>query len=204
MALQRLSRYKVSTGEIARRKSRITVSLGSSHAALSTIAGGGAISAARLRGGGGESGDPARLRSAAAFAMACGVTPSPASSGNSRRYRLTRKLDHASDGQGIGAVCRQAALGGALAQEPRSSAHLNRCLCPANVATSKEARGRRHPTGRRTADSWRTDSGVISFVCTEMFRYAEATETIERATWASRRLIGVRRYVADESQAESP
>lgn len=60
------------------------------------IPGVGPITAARLLG---ETGDPARFRSSAAFAMACGVAPIPASSGNTRRYRLNRggnrKLNHA-------------------------------------------------------------------------------------------------------------
>ena len=60
------------------------------------IPGVGPITAARLLG---ETGDPARFRSAAAFAMACGVAPIPASSGKTPRHRLNRggnrKLNYA-------------------------------------------------------------------------------------------------------------
>jgi transposase len=95
-ARQRLTRLEVLTAEIAELKCRIAASLGSGHAALIAIPGVGPITAARLLG---ETGDPRRFRSAAAFAMACGVAPIPASSGNTQRYRLNRggnrKLNHA-------------------------------------------------------------------------------------------------------------
>lgn len=58
--------------------------------ALTTIIGVGALTAARILG---RTGDPVRFRSAAAFAMACGVAPIPASSGYTRRHRLNRGGD---------------------------------------------------------------------------------------------------------------
>lgn len=86
IALRRLARLDALAAEIAELRDRVA-SLSSGHAALLAIPGIGPITAARLLG---ETGDPARFRSAAAFAMACGVAPIPASSGNTQRYRLNR------------------------------------------------------------------------------------------------------------------
>jgi hypothetical protein len=52
------------------------------------ICGVGPITAARFLG---EAGDPRRFRFAAAFAMACGAAPIPASSGKTQRVRLNRR-----------------------------------------------------------------------------------------------------------------
>ena len=95
IALRRLARLDALAAEIAELRGRVA-SLSSGHAALLAIPGIGPITAARLLG---ETGDPTRFRSAAAFAMACGVAPIPASSGNTQRYRLNRggnrKLNYA-------------------------------------------------------------------------------------------------------------
>ena len=87
IALLRLARLEALAVEIAALKRRIATGLATSHVALTSIAGVGPVTAARLLG---ETGDPRRFRSAAAFAMACGVAPIPASSGNTQRHRLNR------------------------------------------------------------------------------------------------------------------
>jgi transposase len=87
IALRRLARLEALSAEVAELKCRIASSLGSGHHALLAIPGVGPITAARLLG---ETADPARFRSSAAFAMACGVAPIPASSGKTSRYRLNR------------------------------------------------------------------------------------------------------------------
>jgi transposase len=96
IALRRLAHLEELSAEVAELKCRIASSLGRSHTALMAIPGVGPITAARLLG---ETADPARFRSAAAFAMACGVAPIPASSGKTSRHRLNRggnrKLNYA-------------------------------------------------------------------------------------------------------------
>lgn len=87
VALLRISRIEAITIEAKQLKRRIVAALGAGHRELAGIDGVGALTAARLLG---ETGDPRRFRSAAAFAMACGVAPIPASSGETRRYRLNR------------------------------------------------------------------------------------------------------------------
>ena len=64
--------------------------MGKAHAvgrALPAVVGVGPVVAARVRG---EVGDVRRFVSAPAFAMACGVAPIPASSGQTTRHRLNR------------------------------------------------------------------------------------------------------------------
>jgi len=84
----RLARLEALAAEIAETKRRLDAALVSKHPALTSICGVGAVTAARLLG---ETGDPRRFRSAAAFAMACGVAPIPASSGKTQRVRLNRR-----------------------------------------------------------------------------------------------------------------
>jgi transposase len=87
VALLRLARLEAIALEARCVRRRIAGALGTGHTELSSIAGVGPLIAARLLG---ETGDPRRFRSAPAFAMACGVAPIPASSGETRRYRLNR------------------------------------------------------------------------------------------------------------------
>ena len=87
IALLRLSRLEAITIEVNRLKRRIEAMIGASHQALRAIAGIGPLTAARVLG---ETGDARRFRSPAAFAMACGVAPIPASSGETQRHRLNR------------------------------------------------------------------------------------------------------------------
>ena len=83
----RLARFEALSAEVAELRSRIAASLCDGHAALLAIPGVGPITAARLLG---ETSDPARFRSPAAFAMTCGVAPIPASSGKTQRFRFNR------------------------------------------------------------------------------------------------------------------
>jgi transposase len=87
VALLRLSRLEAIMAEVNQVKRRIEAAIGTSHTALTSIAGIGPIMAARLLG---ETGDPRRFHSPAAFAMNCGVAPIPASSGATCRHRLNR------------------------------------------------------------------------------------------------------------------
>jgi transposase len=87
IALSRIARLEAISVETNELKRRIRGAVGTSHPSLTAIAGVGPIAAARLLG---ETGDPRRFRSSAAFAMTCGVAPIPASSGDTRRYRLNR------------------------------------------------------------------------------------------------------------------
>ncbi len=84
----RLARLEALAVEIAEIKRRLDAALVDEHPALTSICGVGVVTAARLLG---ETGDPRRFRSAAAFAMACGVAPIPASSGRTQRVRLNRR-----------------------------------------------------------------------------------------------------------------
>ena len=87
IARKRLVRLEELDAEIQELKARIAAALGNGHQALLAVPGVGPIIAARLLG---ETADAARFRSAAAFAMACGAAPIPASSGNTAHYRLNR------------------------------------------------------------------------------------------------------------------
>lgn len=84
----RLARLEALAAEIAESRHRLDAALADRFPALTSICGVGAVTAARLLG---ETGDPRRFRSAAAFAMACGVAPIPASSGKTQRVRLNRR-----------------------------------------------------------------------------------------------------------------
>jgi transposase len=88
LAELRLARLEALAAEIAALNRRLTAALAGSHPALTTISGVGPLTAARLLG---ETGDVRRFHSSAAFAMACGVAPIPASSGNTQRVRLSRR-----------------------------------------------------------------------------------------------------------------
>lgn len=85
--LKELEVLEFETRELGNRVERMVAQGGST---LTAIPGVGALTAARILG---RVGDPARFRSPAAFAMACGVAPIPASSGYTRRYRLNRGGD---------------------------------------------------------------------------------------------------------------
>jgi transposase len=87
IALLRLARLEAITAEANQLKRRIEAAISASHEALTAIPGVGPLMAARLLG---ETGDPRRFRSSAAFAMTCGAAPIPASSGETCRYRLNR------------------------------------------------------------------------------------------------------------------
>lgn len=84
----RLARLETLSSEIAETKRRLHAALVDEYPALTSICGVGPVTAARLLG---ETGDVRRFRSAAAFAMACGVAPIPASSGKTQRVRLNRR-----------------------------------------------------------------------------------------------------------------
>jgi len=86
LAELRLARLEVLANEIAERRERLAAALAGSHAALTAISGVGPLTAARLLG---ETVMYAAFHSAAAFAMASGVAPIPASSGNTQRVRLS-------------------------------------------------------------------------------------------------------------------
>jgi transposase len=72
---------------VARTARQITAKLAATDQTLTEIPGVGPIIAARILG---EVGDPARLRSKAAFAVMSGTAPLPASSGMTTRHRLNR------------------------------------------------------------------------------------------------------------------
>lgn len=84
----RLNRLEALVAEIAQNKLRIEAALADQHPALTAICGVGPLTAARLLG---ETGDVRRFRCPAAFAMACGVAPIPASSGRTQRLRFNRR-----------------------------------------------------------------------------------------------------------------
>jgi transposase len=87
LARRRLRRINGLCREIASLEERIALALADRGSRLTEVAGVGALTAARLLG---EVGEISRFRSAAAFAMAAGVAPIPASSGQVHRYRLNR------------------------------------------------------------------------------------------------------------------
>jgi transposase len=88
LARLRIARLEALAGEIDQSKRSVERALADRHQALRSICGVGALTAARLLG---ETGDARRFRSPAAFAMACGVAPIPASSGKTQRMRLNRR-----------------------------------------------------------------------------------------------------------------
>ena len=88
LAERRLARVELLAREITALNSRLADALEGSHLALTAISGVGSLTAARLLG---ETGDVRRFHSSAAFAMACGVAPIPASSGSTQRVRLSRR-----------------------------------------------------------------------------------------------------------------
>ncbi len=90
LAARRLRELETLETETRELKERIERLVAESASTLTVIPGVGALTAARILG---RVGDPARFRSPAAFAMACGVAPIPASSGYTRRYRLNRGGD---------------------------------------------------------------------------------------------------------------
>jgi transposase len=87
LARRRLRRLSGLSSEIAALEERIELALTDSGSRLTAIRGVGSLTAARLLG---EVGEISRFRSAAAFAMAAGVAPIPASSGQVHRHRLNR------------------------------------------------------------------------------------------------------------------
>lgn len=87
LALERLQRIEELDRQIVACEARIEHAVGESGTSLTRIPGVGIITAAKLLG---ETGDPRRFRSAAAFAAMCGAAPIPASSGYTQRHRLNR------------------------------------------------------------------------------------------------------------------
>jgi transposase len=87
LAERRLARIASLDDEIGALERQIGALVRASGTRLTEIRGVGELTAARLLG---ETGDVRRFRSAAAFAMAAGVAPIPASSGKTQRQRLNR------------------------------------------------------------------------------------------------------------------
>lgn len=87
---RRIEQLETLEAEMKELKQRIGQVVAESATALTCIPGAGSLTAAPILG---RVGDPARFRSAAASAMACGVAPIPVSSGYTRRYRLNRGGD---------------------------------------------------------------------------------------------------------------
>jgi len=87
IARTELRRLRALTAEVAALQDRIRSLVRLSGSSLPSIRGIAAISAAKLLG---ETGDPRRLRSTAAFAAMSGTAPLPASSGQTIRHRLNR------------------------------------------------------------------------------------------------------------------
>lgn len=90
LAVAKVAEPEALEAEMKELKQRIGRLVAESGTALACIPGAGPLTAACILG---RVGDPARFRSAAAFAMACGVAPISASSGYTRRYRLNRGGD---------------------------------------------------------------------------------------------------------------
>ena len=84
---QRLARLAVIEGEAVQLRQELAARVRASCPSLLAVPGVGPITAAKIRG---ETGDVGRFRSKGAFAMACGIAPVPASSGQVQRYRLNR------------------------------------------------------------------------------------------------------------------
>jgi transposase len=85
--LGQLEALEVEMKDLEKRIEQVVID---SATALTTIHGVGPLTAARILG---RVGSIVRFRSQAAFAMACGVAPIPASFGYTRRYRLNRGGD---------------------------------------------------------------------------------------------------------------
>ncbi|WP_328710932.1 IS110 family transposase [Microbispora hainanensis] len=91
-ALRTLARrYNALTAEIADSDAQLAVLVEQARPDLLAIRGVGVETAAQLLATCGD--NPDRLQSEAAFASLCGVSPVPASSGKTRRYRLNRGGD---------------------------------------------------------------------------------------------------------------
>jgi transposase len=87
LARAELRRFRELTAEAIALQGQIRALVQVSGSSLPTIRGVAAITAAKLLG---ETGDPRRLRSAAAFAAMSGTAPISASSGQTSRHRLNR------------------------------------------------------------------------------------------------------------------
>jgi transposase len=85
VARRRLARLRALERELATLQCTLRQRLANLGHALPAVCGVGPVIAARLHG---EVGNVRRYRSAPAFAMACGVAPIPASSGQTTRHRL--------------------------------------------------------------------------------------------------------------------
>jgi len=81
LALSRLRRLEVLDEEISELKKKIVDAVGSTATTINEVTGVGPITAAKVLG---EVGDVRRFRSKGAFAMAAGVAPDPASSGQTQ------------------------------------------------------------------------------------------------------------------------
>lgn len=84
---QRLARIGSIDAQVARLDGQIAVRVRACCPSLLALPGVGPVTAAKIRG---ETSDVRRFRSKAAFAMACGAAPIPASSGQTQRHRLNR------------------------------------------------------------------------------------------------------------------
>ena len=82
-----LARLRALDAECTALEKQIRALVRRSGSSLPTITGVAAITAAKLLG---ETGDPRRVHSAAAFALMSGTAPIPASSGQTSRHRLNR------------------------------------------------------------------------------------------------------------------
>ena len=95
-ALRRLARrYRQLSGEIAELDAEITPLIQAAAPKLLALQGAGPQAAGQLLATAGD--NPDRLRSEASFAHLCGVAPIPASSGRTRRHRLSRSGDRAAN-----------------------------------------------------------------------------------------------------------
>lgn len=118
-ALRRLARrYRQLSGEIAELDAEITPLIQAAAPQLLALQGAGPQAAGQLLTTAGD--NPDRLRSEASFAHLCGVAPIPASSGRTRRYRLSRGGDRAANNALYTIVLTR------LRHDPRTRAYLAR------------------------------------------------------------------------------
>jgi len=118
-ALRRLARrYRQLSGEIAELDAEITPLIQAAAPKLLALQGAGPQAAGQLLATAGD--NPDRLRSEASFAHLCGVAPIPASSGRTRRHRLSHSGDRAATNALYTIVLTR------LRHDPRTRAYLAR------------------------------------------------------------------------------
>jgi transposase len=118
-ALRRLARrYRQLSDEIAELDAEITPLIRAAAPRLLALQGAGPQVAGQLLATAGD--NPDRLRSEASFAHLCGVAPIPASSGRTRRHRLSRSGDRAANNALYTIVLTR------LRHDPRTRAYLAR------------------------------------------------------------------------------